>query len=1153
MLKIYDQNKNFAGYITEYLDMCIVKELETGDETMSFTLGSYDASVLQNEYYIETEDQVYVVKSVDISSKGYPEYECQLDLEELESYEHESFAALNVSLQDAANLAVAGTGWTISTDVDKIRSVGTLKATPYDVLDKIKDAWMCEMSFDTKNKVVTFKEEFGEDRGVYFTRQLNLKTIKCTSDSYDFYTRLIPIGADDLRITDINAGKDYVENYQYSNKIRTLIWEDSSYESAEVLKEDAIAKLEDMSKPQKSYDADVADLAKMSQKYSVLEYGLGDTITLIDEQTGIKEKQRIVKIKEYPQNPAKNSCELSNTTLSFEDMQKKLEAAASSLDEITNADGTVKGVYVHGVEADGIVGIETVINNSSAVTTIKGNVEKIDGEVLGIEKNVTELSGDIEAAVVRIGTLETTSLTVTEADAKYATIENLDATNATVSTIQGDYADFKTTTTDELAANKALIGTVEGDLASFEKTTTDELVTAKGWMLEGAIGDAQISSVSANKLTAGTIDAANITVKNLNADNITTGTINGQLIGTGSVALDKLSEDVATQDSLDATNETLSEVKSTADSNSAKITSFNNTVNTLSQTVNTVKQTADTNTTNIKSLTSTVDEVSGDVTALETKESELEQSLNGFKTTVSNTYLTKSDASSTYTTQTTFNQTATEIRSNVSTLEDGLETANSNITQNSNKIGWMVKSGTSSSNFTITDRLAELTADYININGSVTYSGLSDDAKKALEKETLEAEEESSLVLTDESGNTITDESGNRILAAGLAQINFTPSSGESSMETYFHGQKVTINSFVAMLDSDSVSDGTGYIVYRLGTGGMIFWYDDEWHAIDSACTGSDDLTDPDNDTDIFIGSYTKESNVIEYSVFDTWKDYRDIKLNVMLGEWASDAISETTEINGGLIKTGTVMADQIASGAITTKKLATDAIKSTNYKAASSGDFSSAGTYLNLANGSIQSKNFAITSDGSAHFSGEITADSGTIANLEIDNGGLTGWSDYSGTNQYLIVAPEFIQMYQGNPNNAHRIYMSPYGSITCYDLTQTSDERLKDIGEWTESYDDFLMSIRPIAFKWKDDIDTTIHMGIGAQSTLASAKECGLPDLAIVKHDEEKDTYGVLYSELNALSIAAIQKNRQMIETMQKQIEELQAKIEELTNKEE
>ncbi len=65
-----------------------------------------------------------------------------------------------------------------------------------------------------------------------------------------------------------------------------------------------------------------------------------------------------------------------------------------------------------------------------------------------------------------------------------------------------------------VSANKLTAGTIDTAIitVAFEKTTTEELVAAKGWLLEGSIGDAQISRVSANKLTAGTIDTAIITV-----------------------------------------------------------------------------------------------------------------------------------------------------------------------------------------------------------------------------------------------------------------------------------------------------------------------------------------------------------------------------------------------------------------------------------------------------------------------------------------------------------------------------------------------------------------------------------------------------------------------------------------------------------------
>lgn len=73
-------------------------------------------------------------------------------------------------------------------------------------------------------------------------------------------------------------------------------------------------------------------------------------------------------------------------------------------------------------------------------------------------------------------------------------------------------------------------------------------------------------------------------------------------------------------------------------------------------------------------------------------------------------------------------------------------------------------------------------------------------------------------------------------------------------------------------------------------------------------------------------------------------------------GGAASDVNSNTTTINGGKIRTGT--------------------IESTGYLY-TSGNYSTTGTQINLDNGLIRSKNFAIDSSGNAFFSGSITASS--------------------------------------------------------------------------------------------------------------------------------------------------------------------------------
>lgn len=124
-------------------------------------------------------------------------------------------------------------------------------------------------------------------------------------------------------------GKNYIENHQYSSKVKTRTWKDERYTSVESLREDGEAKLDELSKPYKSYTAEIINLAEAVQDEEEKEqyreafsFGLGDTVSLISKSQNIREKHRIVKMYEYPQTKEKNKAELANTRLSFEEVQK---------------------------------------------------------------------------------------------------------------------------------------------------------------------------------------------------------------------------------------------------------------------------------------------------------------------------------------------------------------------------------------------------------------------------------------------------------------------------------------------------------------------------------------------------------------------------------------------------------------------------------------------------------------------------------------------------------------------------------------------------------------------------------------------------------------------------------------------------------------
>ena len=327
MLKIYDQYKNFVGHLEKYKDLKTVEEIGVPDSQMSFVL--MDPSFqIRPEWYVVTEDAEYVVKETPYTTGSYPTITCVLNLEDWATpYEVIQVTQTTIA---AAVAQILPAGWSIgSSTVTKERNAGMMHVTALEALQKLCTAFMCEMTIDTVAKTVSFAPTIGQDRGAYFMSGLNLKKLTAKRSSYDYYTRIIPIGKNGLNITSVNNGLNYLENYQYSDKILAYIWKNEDYDNAQALKDDAELYLDDLSKPEVSYSAEIRDLAAQSDTYSALDFALGDTITLVDLESGTREKQRIKKITRYPGSPEKNTCEIGNTMLTFEEMQDKVRQKTS--------------------------------------------------------------------------------------------------------------------------------------------------------------------------------------------------------------------------------------------------------------------------------------------------------------------------------------------------------------------------------------------------------------------------------------------------------------------------------------------------------------------------------------------------------------------------------------------------------------------------------------------------------------------------------------------------------------------------------------------------------------------------------------------------------------------------------------------------------
>lgn len=349
-MQIFNDKKQRVGILKGFKDRKIVKTLNSGDRELSFKYPSDGEKVdqLKEEYYIRTKDDEYVIRKKKTGVQ-FNEYTAQLNVEELEGAVFPyGFESKEQTIRACLEFAFEGTGWKVGVcQITKKRTINKDEETnAWDVLQDCLSTYRVECKIRSLEKTIDIYEQIGADRGRYFIEGLNLKKLTVTSDTYDFYTRLIPLGKDGIGIEWL--GKPYLENYQYSSKIKTYVWSDERYTNTTSMIEDGIAKLEEMSKPYVAYKADVIDLARQSKKYSsVFDFDIGDTVWMISKSTKTKEKQRIVKLTEYPESPQSNTVELSNATKTFAEVQQEATDQAKS-EAIKIANSSAKKVLEDG-------------------------------------------------------------------------------------------------------------------------------------------------------------------------------------------------------------------------------------------------------------------------------------------------------------------------------------------------------------------------------------------------------------------------------------------------------------------------------------------------------------------------------------------------------------------------------------------------------------------------------------------------------------------------------------------------------------------------------------------------------------------------------------------------------------------------------------
>lgn len=342
--------------------------------------------------------------------------------------------------------------------------------------------------------------------------------------------------------------------------------------------------------------------------------------------------------------------------------------------------------------------------------------------------------------------------------------------------------------------------------------------------------------------------------------------------------------------------------------------------------------------------------------------------------------------------------------------------------QTANKFSWIVKSGTSSSNFEITDRLMNLVSANINLDGIVSFMNTAKgDGRKNLynlDYSSFEnvASQENAICYAKDNGVTSVgiDSSvsydGNKSLKISYTTANLnsstTPLYLGSSANNYGcvkiqAGKQYILSCYVK---SDSTTgmfmiDIQGHDTPDTKTGGLYLSNIDP-RRLPGSSTGVNLSTDwqravcaikvAENATGLYWSVvpliWGKPSSSSAPKTFNVWVDCIMLEeVDSISNQPGTYILDKETIVDGGSIKTDTITGNQILAGSITADKIDVNSIFAKDI----------------TATGTITGANL-IGATGT--FSGEITATKGSIAGWTIisDKMYTTGSGKYTGIGKY-------------------------------------------------------------------------------------------------------------------------------------------------------
>ena len=399
----------------------------------------------------------------------------------------------------------------------------------------------------------------GRDTGFRFEYGENVSGVSKQVDMSELCTAMVGIGKNNIDFKSVEWGADMpalkplnqdfivdVEAHKLWNNNGSYLMGTytSQTESPHELLTLTWNELQRRKQPKMTYDIQV----EMLQGYDD-EISIGDTVKVIDNDyiPALHLTARIGRLElsftDYRQNKCilTNFKEVKSGILSLDTIQAiidgKFPIGSEQIQDGAITEGKIDTQYLHTIKTDVIIAakaeVEELIADKADIkdlNAINASIENLKAKDAEIENAVID---NLKATTAEIESLKAKDAKIENLVAEKANIQDLNAINASISNleaIKADIVDLEATnaTINNLKADVAeidtlLAGNITADNIQSGSITSNELasgtITAgSGVIADGAIGSAQISSLDAAKINAGTIDTSRVTVAGPNSN-----------------------------------------------------------------------------------------------------------------------------------------------------------------------------------------------------------------------------------------------------------------------------------------------------------------------------------------------------------------------------------------------------------------------------------------------------------------------------------------------------------------------------------------------------------------------------------------------------------------------------------------------------------